>query len=140
MKLHYQETTQEIFERLEYESNKYILIHFNAIVTNTPSGLTIKVDDENEFWYHQLVGKSIDIEELRNVLIDTDWNCHFKDLNEGLYDFKLLLSVERDCDEYRSWYYYVAEHVESEFICSFETHLKQLEEFESLTSVDLFNF
>lgn len=140
MRLSHQETPQEIFERLEYQSSKYNLIHFNAIVTNTPTGTTIKVDDEHEFWYHQLVGKCIDIDELKVTLMDTDWSTYFKDLEEGLYDFKLLLSAEHDSDEYRSWHYYVAEHAECEFICSFDTHLAQLEQFETLTSEDLFSF
>lgn len=140
MRLSHQETPQEIFERLDYQSEKYVLIHLNAFVTYTPDGIKIKADDENDFWYHQLVGKSIDNEELRTVLLDTDWSDFFKDLKEGLYNFKILLSVESDCDNYHSWHYYVTEHVECEFVCSFDTHLAQLEQFEALTSEDLFSF
>ena len=94
MMIHHQKTAQEIFEELEYRSNNYILIHFNAFITNTPNGITIKCNDEEDWWYHQLVGKSIDITELKSVLIDTDWSEYFKDKEEGLYEFKLLLSID----------------------------------------------
>ena len=140
MMIHHQKTAQEIFEELEYRSNNYILIHFNAFITNTPNGITIKCNDEEDWWYHQLVGKSIDITELKSVLIDTDWSEYFKDKEEGLYEFKLLLSIESDCDDYRTWFYYVMEHIEYEYVCSLDFHLTQLEEFKSLTSEDLFSF
>lgn len=140
MKLSNQETSQEIFEKLEYLSNKYILIHFNAFVTYTENGIQIKCDDESDFWYEQLTGKSINTEELKQTLLDTEWSVFFPDLKEGLYDFKLLLSVEHDSDDYRHWFYYVAEHGECEFICSLESHLEQLENFNTLTSEDLFSW
>lgn len=134
------ETPQEIFEKLGYLSNKYVLINFNAFVSYTPDGIKITCDDENDFWYHQLVGKCIDETDLKQTLLDTEWNQFFTDLKEGLYYFQLLLSVEWDGDDYNQWSYYVAEHGECEYICSLDEHLKQLEDFKTLTTEDLFSF
>lgn len=145
MKLSHRETAQEIFEQLEYRAENYILIHFNAFVSDTPNGIKIKCDDEEWFgphdsWYHQLVGKSIDVSQLQAVLLDTDWSEYFKNVKEGLYEFKVLLSIESDSDDYRTWFYYVMEHIEYEYVCSLDFHLAQLEEFKTLTSEDLFSF
>lgn len=66
------------------------------------------------------------------------WPDYFKeDTIEGLYEFKMVLSIEWDGEDYGRWCYYNIEHMETELSISLEEYKKQT--FPSETVLDIFN-
>ncbi len=58
------------------------------------------------------------------------------DVEDGYYIMKILFSVERDSDDYRSWHYYVPEIVEFEFQHSIEKQEEWDKEMEELDKIE----
>ncbi len=120
---------QEIFDFLSGIREQYAyVVAFVKVSTDEKSGIrsiteinwmdTIPLGDEND--------------EIENSIRDID-NIEVED---GYYIMKILFSVERDSDDYRSWHYYVSEISEFEFQPSIEKQEEWDKEMEELDKIE----
>lgn len=128
----------ELLKFVQEYSNKFIVIEFYAWLEHGTDGIEIKFDESEGEFYYQSFGKWVDPKDLYESLMNVWWPDYFKeDTIEGLYEFKMVLSIEWDGDDYRRWCYYNIEHMETELSVSLEEYKKQT--FPSETVLDIFN-
>lgn len=129
---------KELLNIIEEYGSKFIVIEFYAWLERGTDGIEIKFDESEGEFYYQSFGKWVDSKDLYESLMNVWWPDYFKeDTIEGLYEFKIVLSMEWDGDDYRRWCYYNIEHMEVDLSISLEEYQKQV--FPSDTVFDIFN-
>ena len=130
-------TPKEFLDILE-ENDKYIVVEFHAYINKDDTiGMKVNINDGDGFWFETSFSSKYIEEKLVKIAVEeSDWVGIIGELPSGLYKFKVVLTVEKDWDDYRSWYWYNVEHATTEFICSLEDELKKMEEWDHLTSSD----